>query len=182
MNLQGNKIILRAIISQDAPLLLNLMNDPEIEATLGGSSFPISEEHQIRWIENFSNTKDCLRCIISPANQPEKGVGTIILNPIDYKNGTAEIHIKLDRSAGQGRGYGTDAIQTIVKYAFLELRLNCIYAYILPYNVPSQKVFQKCGFQKDGILRSRVFKNGLYHDLFSYSIVKKDPAYEGNRK
>ena len=153
MNIQGEKVTLRAISSQDATVLLELMNDPEIEVMLGGSSFPISSEHQLHWIESLSGSSDCLRCMIAPVEEPEKGVGTVILNPIDYKNGTAEIHIKLDRTTGQGHGYGTDAIRTMVRYAFSELRLTCVYAYVLRYNLPSQKVFQKCGFQQEGILR-----------------------------
>ena len=77
--------------------------------------------------------------------------------------------IKMDKVLGQRKGYGTDALKTIVHYAFNEMRLNCIYADVLEYNVPSQKLFEKCSFSKDGVLRSRIYKNGGYQNIISYS-------------
>ena len=87
-----------------------------------------------------------------------KAVGTIILSDIDQKNATGHIHIKMSKDGGRGKGYGTDAINTMVQYAFEELRLNCIYANILTYNEAPIKLFERCGFKRDGVLRQRVFK------------------------
>jgi len=78
------------------------------------------------------------------------------------------------KNGGQGKGFGSDALNTITKYAFSELRLNCIYAEVLSYNSISQRTFEKCGFHKDGLLRSRVYKNGEYIDVLSYSILKDE--------
>ena len=99
-------------------------------------------------------------------------IGTIILSNIDMKNGTAEVHVKLAVANNRGKGYGTDAVNTIVKYAFNEMRLNCIYAEILEYNQPSIKLFEKCGFKKEGTLCSRIYKGGKYINLMSFSKVK----------
>lgn len=178
MNLQGENIILRAMGMQDAQLLFDMINDPDTERMLGGSSFPVSKESQNRWIEEQKNRKDILRCIVAVKEDMEHGLGTVILSDIDSKNGVAQVHIKMAKGQGRGKGYGTDALKTIVHYAFNELRLNCIYADVLEYNIPSQRLFEKCGFKKDGVLRSRVFKNGKYIDVFTYSILKSDINHE----
>lgn len=174
MNIHGEKTILRAVGIQDVDMLLALINDPDTERMLGGNSFPISREAQLKWISSLENERDILRCIISEIENPEQGLGTIILSDIDMKNGIAQVHIKLAGENGRHRGYGTDALQAIVKYAFNEMRLNCVYAEVLAYNTPSQKLFEKCGFYKEGIMRSRVFKMGKYVDVVSYSRLKKD--------
>ncbi len=62
----------------------------------------------------------------------------------------------------------------MVNYAFDELRLHCIYARVNDYNLPSRKMFEKCGFKKEGILRGRFYKQGKYVDVFSYSVLKED--------
>ena len=80
----------------------------------------------------------------------------------------------MDKQRGRGKGYGSDALNTIVNYAFGEMRLNCIYADVLEYNTVSQKLFEKCGFHRDGVLRSRVFKGGRYINVVSYSRLKED--------
>lgn len=152
-------------------MLLNIINDNETEFLLGGWSFPISDLNQEEWIKAITPNNNILRCIIVD-KQDKTTAGTIILSDIDYKNGTAEIHIKLGKEI-RGKGYGTDAIKTVVKYAFDELRLHCVYAYVNDFNTVSQKLFEKCEFQKEGLLRSRIFKNGSHRDVFIYSILNE---------
>ena len=174
MNIYGERIVLRAINVSDAELLLKLINDPETESMLGGFSFPVSMDGQMKWIGSQTGRNDTLRCIVATKEDEASGLGTVILSDIDYVNGVAQVHIKMDKEKGRGHGYGTDAIKTIVDYAFRELRLNCIYANVLDYNVPSQKLFRKCGFRREGILRSRVFKGGRFVDVISFSRLCED--------
>lgn len=173
MNIQGNDIVLRAISMRDANLLMELINDADTEKLLGGSSFPVSIEGQQRWISEQTGRTDVLRCIVA-LKQDEEGIGTVILSDIDNKNGVGQVHIKMDKKRGRGKGYGSDALNTVVKYAFNEMRLNCIYADVLEYNTVSQKLFEKCGFHRDGVLRSRVYKGGKYINVVSYSRLKED--------
>lgn len=178
MILYGSKVLLRAIEQTDKDLLQRLMNDAEIEQQLGGWSFPVSDKDQEEWMKKLKATEDTLRLMIE-AREEKIAVGTVILSNIDYKNGNAELHIKL-RKEYSGKGYGTDTVNTIVAYAFHELRLHCIYAFILEYNKASQGLFKKCGFCLEGVLRHRVFKKGRYQDQFMYSILSEDTY--GNRE
>lgn len=168
MNLSGEKIVLRAIEEADNEMLLSLLNDPETESLLGGWSFPASLSNQMKWYSHLGEDKNTLRCIIEVEG---KAIGTIILNNIDYKNGTACLSIKIIPGDFRGKGYGTDSVKTIVQYAFSELRLNCVYAFVLDYNLASQKMFAKCGFEKEGILRERCYKQGRYNSYVSFSIL-----------
>lgn len=173
MNIIGEKIVLRAIEPDDNSMLLELINDPETEAMVGGSSWPLSFDRQMKWFSMLENSQSILRCIVA-TREDNKPIGTIILNEIDFKNGTAHLHIKMSKNGGRGKGYGTDAINTIVSYAFSELRLNCIFANIIDYNEVSVHLFEKCGFKRDGILRQRIFKKGNYHDVFTYSRLSSE--------
>lgn len=171
MNIKGCKVLLRAIEHDDADMLMAIINDPETEYMLGGWSFPVSSINQQDWISSLSDEKATLRCIIDVNDNP---LGTIILSNIDYKNGTAEIHIKLLQENGRGQGYGTDAVKAMVNYAFSELRIHCIYARLNEHNIISQKLFEKCGFAREGRLRDRYFKRGSYISELSYSIISAE--------
>ena len=173
MNIYGEKIILRGIETTDNELLFDLVNDPDTEKMLGGTSWPVSKSEQFKWFERQESRPDILRCIVA-VKETSNPVGTIILSDIDSKNGTAQIHIKMAKASGRGKGYGTDAVTTIVNYAFNELRLNCIYAKVLSYNSISIRLFEKCGFQKDGVLRARIYKGGNFVDVIEYSILRND--------
>ena len=173
MIIHGDKVVLRAVEESDNAMLLSLINDPDTEMMLGGSSWPVSEAEQLKWFEHQERSKDVLRCIVA-LQEDEKAIGTIILSDIDQKNATGHIHIKMSKDGGRGKGYGTDAVNTMVRYAFEELRLNCIYANILFYNEASIKLFERCGFKRDGVLRQRVFKKGKFIDMLAYSKIISD--------
>lgn len=172
MNIVGERIYLRAIELSDKEVLLNIINDEETEHELGGWSFPISNLSQEEWIKSLKHNDKTLRCMIV-IKDDDRAIGTVILSDIDYKNGTAEIHIKLGKQI-RSKGYGTETINLVGRYAFNELRLNCIYAHVNSYNDKSQKLFEKCGFEREGILRNRIFKKGTYHNVYSYSLLKGD--------
>ena len=174
MNLEGKLTVLRAIEENDRDMLLELINDGETERLIGGFSFPVSKLEQEQWIKNQIVNKTALRYVIAEKDKLDIGLGTIILSDIDYKNGVAQVHIKMSKNGGRGKGYGSDALKTLTCYIFNELRLNCLYAEVLDYNAVSQKLFAKCGFKKEAVLRSRIYKNGKYNDVTVWSILKED--------
>ena len=171
MFIKGEKVLMRAVELSDARVLRQMMNDENIENMMWGYSLPVSEHQQVRWIENIPNEKNIFRAMIDVDGT---AIGTIILSDIDMRNGIAEIHIKLANSCERGKGYGTDAVSALVTYAFNVLRLNCIYCRIKEDNKASIKLFEKCGFAREGYLRSRVFRNGRYYGFYEYSILKSD--------
>ncbi len=168
MNIIGERVILRAVEEKDNDMLLSLLNDPDTEALLGGWSFPSSSDAQNNWFKHLTEDKNVLRCIISVN---DTAIGTAILNKIDYKNGTACVNIKLCAGEYRGKGYGTDAIKALIRYAFDELRLNCVYALALENNQASRRMLEKCGFIMEGILRDRFYKQGRYNSCVSFSIL-----------
>ncbi len=173
MRIETNRLYLRALEKKDNEMLLELINDPDTEFLLGGWSFPVSSSDQDRWYDALSKSNNTLRCIIE-VKEDRDSIGTIMLTDIDYKNGTAAIHIKLANEKNRGKGYGQECVKALVSYAFDELRLNCIYAHIHALNEPSWRMFEKCGFSREGVLRSRLFKRGSFIDVYSYSMLKDD--------
>lgn len=172
MYIYGEKILLRALEERDNEMLRGMMNDPETEKMVFGTSWPVSQSDQQKWFAGLKNDSGTLRCAVED-RESAQAIGTMILSDIDQKNGTAEIHIKLTRDA-RGKGWGTDCVKTAVRYAFRELRLNCVFANILSYNVSSRRLFEKCGFVQEGVLRSRIYKDGRFVDVCAYSILAED--------
>lgn len=169
MILRDDLIELRAIEKKDAALLLEMINDPEMEATVVGWSYPVSEEQQLEWINNIQSDKN-----IRFAIDAGKGiVGTAIISSLDHKNRTANLNIKLSKSE-RGKGYASHAIRLMTDYCFKELNLNCITANVIEDNISSRTLFQKIGFIEDGILRERVYKSGVYKNIVAYSLLKSE--------
>ena len=92
-------------------------------------------------------------------------IGTVMLTDIDWKNRTTQSHWKIaNRIDVRCKGYGTRAVKALIKYAFNELNMHCVYCKVIEYNIASQKIVEKIGFKREGILRERIYKNGNYHN------------------
>lgn len=71
-----------------------------------------------------------------------------------------------------GKGFATDAIRLLIKFAFEEPDLLRVYANIFEYNAGSMRVLEKTGFEKEAIIKSSVIKEGKIIDEHLYSIRK----------
>lgn len=176
MIFKDDVVLLRAIEEDDAKVLMDLINDPEVENAVFGWSYPVSLSSQKKWISNLVNDTT-VHYIIEVDN---KAVGVAIISSIDMKNRTANMNIKLLKGY-RGKGVATRTLNLIITYCFDELNMHCLTANVIERNEDSRKLWVKLGFNEDGILRHRVYKNGLYHNVVSYSLLKEE-YYERNRK
>ncbi|MGK0468891.1 GNAT family N-acetyltransferase, partial [Clostridium sp.] len=70
-----------------------------------------------------------------------------------------------------GKGYMTEAIKLVVRFAFNELSLHRIEAGVMPTNIGSITVLEKAGFCKEGIARKNVKINGKWKDHQMLAII-----------
>lgn len=98
-------------------------------------------------------------------------VGNMNLNSIDERNGTFEIATLIDRDY-RGRGYGTSAMKIVLKYAFMERRLNKYCASILEGNLGSITMHKKLGCEQEGVCKQNIYTNGKYHDEILFGLTK----------
>jgi RimJ/RimL family protein N-acetyltransferase len=69
------------------------------------------------------------------------------------------------------RGYATEAVREILRFAFEDLELHRVQATFLPANPASGKVLIKAGLTREGRLRHYVKKWGKFEDLELYSLL-----------
>lgn len=168
MELREGTLVLRAIEPGDAIVSHRLISDPEIEAAVIGWSGPVSQASQVAWISSIQPTD--FRFAIADEGEV---VGLAQLHPVDLKNRTANINLKLVPEQ-RGRGLGSRTVSLLLEYCFNELDCEVVTAGVLDSNVASLALFEKLGFVKDGALRSRVFKNGSRRSIIQYSLLRSE--------
>jgi RimJ/RimL family protein N-acetyltransferase len=72
------------------------------------------------------------------------------------------------------KGITTRAVNLICEYGFKELDIVRIYSGIFEYNTASQRVLEKCGFEKEAISKSAVCKKGRIYNEIRYAKIIKD--------
>ena len=72
------------------------------------------------------------------------------------------------------KGYCSEAVEIMVDYLFLSKDIPRIQAHTDIENVASQKVLEKAGFKKEGILRKESFFRGEWRSSCVYSILREE--------
>lgn len=117
---------------------------------------------------NSDHKRNCFKAIVVN----DEAVGTIgILLQEDVYCKNAELGYWLGE-AFWNQGIMSAAVQQICRLAFAEYDIVRIYAEPFARNVGSRKVLEKAGFELEGILQKRIYKEGGIFDSCIYAITK----------
>lgn len=168
--IQGEKVYLRALEDRDIEILRGWRNHPEL-FRYHFSTLPLSQIGQRRWYENYSENSNTLVFPIETGE--ETPVGYTLLKNLDWHSRNAEIGLYLD-PAFQGKGYGTDAFRTLIRYCFHELNLHRVYLHVVDFNQRAIDMYEKLGFTVEGRLRQAYFTENAYHDIVVMSVLENE--------
>ncbi len=76
--------------------------------------------------------------------------------------------------ASWGVGLGTQLSKYVVDYAFTSLNLNRVHLTVLATNPRAIAVYEKLGFQREGVMRQAQFKRGAYIDVVVMGKLRED--------
>lgn len=103
-------------------------------------------------------------------------IGFTALYRIEWNNRSARLAIGIGEDKDRGQGYGSDALDLIIRYGFHELNLNRIALEVIEYNEAARRAYLKAGFREEGRQRSAVLRDGTHYDLISMSILAEEWA------
>jgi RimJ/RimL family protein N-acetyltransferase len=102
-------------------------------------------------------------------------IGTVTFDNLSVQHRSALFAIALD-PALTGRGYGRDAIRTMIRYGFRELGLHRIELGVWAFNTRALSAYLASGFVEEGRRRDAVFHDGRWHDEVIMSILSTDTS------
>ncbi|HOQ99434.1 MAG TPA: GNAT family protein [Anaerolineae bacterium] len=168
----GQRIRLRAIERDDIPTFVRWFNDPEVRQYLLMYE-PMSRAKEERWFEaRLEARDDYLFAIEAQDGERWVHIGNTGLHRVDWRNRHATLGIALGEKAYWGRGYGSDAVRTMLRFAFDELNLHRVELEVFDYNRRAQRCYEKAGFRLEGTRRQALYHEGRYHDEHLMSILR----------
>jgi [ribosomal protein S5]-alanine N-acetyltransferase len=166
--LEGKLVNLKLLEKEDFPLFAEWLNKPEVF----GEYNPL---HQVTVDEVgriFSSPLEMRSFIIE--NKKGKKVGFINhFNVLHPAMRLLEIGFGLVPDE-RGKGYGSEALSMIVDLLFLTKDVNRIQAQTHARNLASQRILEKVGFKKEGVLRRSIFIGGEWVDSWVYGILREE--------
>jgi RimJ/RimL family protein N-acetyltransferase len=89
--------------------------------------------------------------------------------------------IGIGEASYRGKGYGSDALQLILRYAFRELNLYRVGLDITANNGPAIRACEKAGFQREGAMRRAVSRDGQHIDRILMGILRDEWLEQAGR-
>jgi len=174
--LKGNKVLLRPVRRSDLQDLLRWFNDPEVTQYLG-LYLPMTEMAEEKWIESVGTTmasSHVLLIIEAVEAGGNKPIGDIGLGNINAKDHNAGFGIAIGEKEYWSKGYGTEATRLLINYGFEQLNLHRVNSGAIDFNERSIRMHKSVGFKEEGRQRDAVYRNGRFHDLVVFGILKDE--------
>lgn len=173
MIIKGKIVTLRAIEKEDLPHFKNWANDPEIQYLVGGWHFPTNTEDQAKWFDSLSIHSLNQRFAIDTKEQGLIGTATLV--EINWKDRNAIEGLIMGDKEIRGKGYGTDTVMALMRYAFEELGLHRLATTIIEYNKASLHLhINKCGWKEEGRQKDWYFRKGNFWERVIIGITRED--------
>jgi RimJ/RimL family protein N-acetyltransferase len=169
---EGKKVRLRSLKDDDIMLMFQWINDPEV-IRFTNNFKPVSEAEQRVWFQSQVDQKNQIVLGIEVKTE-KKLIGSCGLYAIERVNRKAEVRIKIGNKSYWGRGYGREAMELLLEFAFDDLNLRRLWLKVLPTNISALKLYKNIGFEEEGILRQDLYIQGKYHDLIVMGLLREN--------
>lgn len=182
--MEGKLIKLRPIERSDLDSIMSWVGDEEVTNFLGGEMLlgPLSRIAEEKFIERASESSVNSRLFVIETLADRRYLGSTDLHNINWVNRTAEVGIVIGDKSCWGKGYGSDAMRVLLRYAFDKINLNRVSLKVFAYNPRAIASYERCGFRREGLLRQDKFLGGNYHDTIVMGILAHEFRALANSK
>ena len=172
--LEYKDITLRPIEKGDIEFLQRGFADPAIRYPMGS---PVRSRAEVRDRLTDDGADRFLVCVDDDAGPADpdvdalRRVGVVAVEDADWKRPeltywlVPEVH---------GEGYGREAVELAVEYAFRSYAAPAVGAGAYPDNDASRGLLEALGFEQEGRRRGHYYSDGRYRDLVLYGLLRED--------
>jgi len=172
--LKGEKVLLRPVRKSDLQSFIRWFNDQEVNQYLG-MYLPMTEMAEEKWIDGLATRPNDVPFVVEAIEADgNKAIGTTGLSNINPKDHNATFGIAIGEKDYWSKGYGTEACRLLVRYGFEQLNLHRINSGVISFNERSLRMHRKVGFKEEGRQREAIFKNGRFHDLIYFGLLRSE--------
>ena len=127
------------------------------------------------WLEKeFESGEDFRYFFTIHTLEGDQLIGFIGLFDVQWNHGNAWVGIGLGERDYWGKGFGTDAMLVLLRYAFDELNLHRVTLGAFEYNPRAIRSYEKAGFKHEGRGRKAILRDGRRWDSIFMGILRDE--------
>jgi RimJ/RimL family protein N-acetyltransferase len=166
-------VLVRPWRESDVPAKLMAFADPTVQRFSWSRTTPYTEEDARGFFAEQEQARlrgeELSFALVEPSDD-EAVLGGGSLYDVDLDQGRAAVGYWLAPHA-RGRGVATHAVRLVARWAFKDLGFARLELTCGPDNHASQRVAERCGFTREGVLRSHTPFKGVRRDTVMFSLL-----------
>lgn len=171
--IRGELTNLRAVDRTDLDCIHSWLDDPD-EMRSWGYGAPAPSRNQTiqsieRWLADEAMFGHPSALIIETLER--EPIGLMVLSRISFIDRTCELSVVLD-APFRRRGFGSDALDTLLEAAFEQWGYHRVTAYSEEHNSDAHAFFARHGFVCEGRLRAARYQEGIWHDVLIFGRLR----------
>jgi len=169
--LRGQKVRLTAFREADYAAMVEWFQDPYFLRHLDAVPVRPQTEAQVRkkFEDEWSHPNNIAFAVRTLDGDELVGIAEI--NAVLWNQGVTWVALGMGR---RGEGYGQEALELLVDYAFRELNMRRVQLSVFDYNHPAIHVYEKLGFVKEGSYREFLHRDGQVYDMYLYGLLRRE--------
>jgi RimJ/RimL family protein N-acetyltransferase len=172
--MQGTKVQLTALTEGDMATMARWYQDGEFLRLFDSRpAYPKTEAELIKWLAELKKDRNTFAFAVRPLKDEEL-IGYLELDEVDWQHGVCGMGLGIGDRANWGKGYGYEAAQLALAYAFHELNLHRVQVTVFSYNERSIALFEKLGFRREGVFREHLQRDGQRYDMLLYGLLRHE--------
>lgn len=135
---------------------------------------PALVKKQYEAIENEMLEQRSLVYFSVLAREDNRLIGKALIEYMDWSSGNGYIRLGIGEAEYRRKGYGSQALSLLLRYAFDELNLFRVTAVMPAYNSCAVRLFQKFGFMEEVRRQKALFRDGEFWDVIGFGLLNAE--------
>jgi RimJ/RimL family protein N-acetyltransferase len=162
---------------RDAELVSKWTHDPEylrlLSTDIAKPLSPGQIKKQYEELDKEAEKRNAFNFAVR-LKEDDRLIGFARLYRIEWTHGTGSVQIGLGDRNDRGKGFGTEALHMLLRYAFDELNLYRLAAVAVEYNTGALRFFERAGFAVEVRRRQAVQRDGKRWDALMLGLLRDE--------
>ena len=108
------------------------------------------------------------------AREDDRFIGKALIEYVDWASGNAYLRLGIGEAEFRRKGYGSQTLNLLLRYAFGEMNLYRVTAVVPAYNEGAMRLFQKFGFMEEVRRRKVLHRDGEFWDAIGFGLLNAE--------
>ena len=171
--METKNLVIRETIFEDCQYFAKWETDPEITQFLSFDEDRTYKDVVQEWIlDERDETKLQFTVVRKSIKQP---IGRIYISRMDQRCDSLDItKLYFAGSENRNKGFGKELMRELLEYCFVFLHMERVTLDYYTGNKSAAALYEKMGFEKEGVARNATKKDGKYYDLHLMSMLRAE--------